>query len=247
MRRMWIRYFAYAVLAVFLVKAFMSLEINPGISEIYNIWGPKIAPNMVSVVLFDFRGYDTLGECIILVSGVLALTILYGRGKVDGDAEYERDPDVGRSSLLSASSKLLMPVIAAVGVYVALGGHISPGGGFQGGSIVAAGFFAAAVLYGIKSSALSHHSLIRMESFGLLIYIFIGLLGLYMSGYYLYNTGTDLHSLVSEDVSALTDYPDGVGAGVIPYLNVAVLIKVSAGIMTALLVIYNGGKDELHS
>lgn len=55
----------------------------PGISEIYNWIGPNIAPNMVTNVVFDFRGYDTLGEALILVSAVVVVLLIFGRGMVD--------------------------------------------------------------------------------------------------------------------------------------------------------------------
>jgi energy-converting hydrogenase B subunit H len=56
--------------------------IYPGISYLYNWVGPKIAPNMVTLVVFDWRGYDTLGEVLILVTAVVAVLLVFGRGKV---------------------------------------------------------------------------------------------------------------------------------------------------------------------
>ncbi len=242
MKRAWISYFAFGVFAIFLFNAFLSMEINPGVSDIYNKWGLDVAPNMVTVILFDFRGYDTLGECIILVLGVLALTVLYGRGQVDSDLEDNAKPVARTTTLLSASSRLLLPLITALGVYVTLGGHITPGGGFQGGSIVAAGFFMACVLYGMNALRFSHDDLIKIESFGVFLYILLGLLGLYFSGFFLYNSGTDLHGIVPDGYEALFNYPDGLTAGIIPYLNIAVLVKVAAGLTTALLVLMEGGR-----
>jgi energy-converting hydrogenase B subunit H len=57
--------------------------LTPGISEIYNWIGPHIAPNMVTNVVFDWRGYDTLGEALILVSAVVVVLLIFGRGIVD--------------------------------------------------------------------------------------------------------------------------------------------------------------------
>ncbi|MBI4813727.1 EhbH [Methanobacterium sp.] len=55
--------------------------IYPGISYIYNYVGPNIAPNMVTIVVFDWRGYDTLGEALILVTAVIAVLLVFGRGR----------------------------------------------------------------------------------------------------------------------------------------------------------------------
>jgi energy-converting hydrogenase B subunit H len=54
--------------------------INPGVSNIYNALGTQIAPNMVTVVIFDFRAYDTLGESIILLTAGLVVLLIFGRG-----------------------------------------------------------------------------------------------------------------------------------------------------------------------
>ncbi len=61
--------------------------INPGISLVYNALGPNIAPNMVTNIVFDWRGYDTLGEALILVTAVLVVLLIFGRGKLKGDEE----------------------------------------------------------------------------------------------------------------------------------------------------------------
>ncbi|HHY00582.1 MAG TPA: EhbH [Methanothermobacter sp.] len=55
--------------------------IYPGISYLYNYVGTNIAPNMVTVVVFDWRGYDTLGEALILVTAVIAVLLVFGRGR----------------------------------------------------------------------------------------------------------------------------------------------------------------------
>ncbi len=66
-----------------------SKMIYPGISYIYNWVGPHIAPNMVTNVVFDWRGYDTLGEALILVTAVIITLLIFGRGQVElgGDDE----------------------------------------------------------------------------------------------------------------------------------------------------------------
>jgi energy-converting hydrogenase B subunit H len=75
-------------LIVFAVPFFQSIidfksMIYPGISYLYNWVGPHIAPNMVTNVVFDWRGYDTLGEALILVTAVIVTLLIFGRGQVD--------------------------------------------------------------------------------------------------------------------------------------------------------------------
>ena len=62
----------------------VSKMITPGVSNIYNALGTKIAPNMVTAVIFDFRGYDTLGESIILLTAGLVVLLVFGRGRLGG-------------------------------------------------------------------------------------------------------------------------------------------------------------------
>jgi energy-converting hydrogenase B subunit H len=71
-----------AVFSVTLLDAIFHISsmINPGVSYIYNALGTKIAPNMVTVVIFDFRAYDTLGESIILLTAGLVVLLIFGRG-----------------------------------------------------------------------------------------------------------------------------------------------------------------------
>jgi len=63
--------------------------LTPGISQIYNWIDSQIAPNAVTNVVFDWRGYDTLGEALILVTAVVVTLLVFGRGMVDlgGDDE----------------------------------------------------------------------------------------------------------------------------------------------------------------
>lgn len=65
----------------------LSKMIVPGISNIYNTLGTQIAPNLVTVVIFDFRGYDTLGESLILLTAGLIVYLIFGRGKLGGNRE----------------------------------------------------------------------------------------------------------------------------------------------------------------
>ena len=71
--------------AIFSVTLFdavfhLSSMIQPGISNVYNALGTQIAPNLVTVVIFDCRAYDTLGESIILLTAGLVVLLIFGRG-----------------------------------------------------------------------------------------------------------------------------------------------------------------------
>lgn len=70
--------------------------IQPGISLVYNAIGTQLAPNMVTLVVFDWRGFDTLGESLILVTAVLVVLLVFGKGKIlDKNINAEVDSGMG--------------------------------------------------------------------------------------------------------------------------------------------------------
>ena len=84
-----ISFVAVTVFGITLLDSLFHLSkmIIPGVSSIYNSLGTQIAPNLVTVVIFDFRGYDTLGESLILLTAGLVVYLVFGRGKLGGKEE----------------------------------------------------------------------------------------------------------------------------------------------------------------
>ncbi len=136
-------------------------------------------------------------------------------------------------------------IISCIGINTVLGGHITPGGGFQGGAMIAAAFIFCAVIYGLEDSPLkfSHDFMSNMETIGALGYVFLGLAGLIFAGSFLYNLGVDLYGIVPGFIQNIFDYPDPTHAGIIPYLNYVVGIKVFVG-LSAVVVAFLGFKRE---
>ncbi|MCW8084423.1 monovalent cation/H+ antiporter subunit A [Sabulicella glaciei] len=108
--------------------------------------------NVVNVILVDFRGFDTLGEIVVL--GAVALTVyaLLRRFRPAPDSvevpEQQRvqaafdaaHPARHEGATVddwllvpSVVTRLLFPLIAVVAVYLLLRGHNMPGGGFAAG------------------------------------------------------------------------------------------------------------------
>lgn len=80
---------ATVLFSISLFDALFNLNkvIVPGVSNIYNALGTSISPNLITVVIFDFRGYDTLGESIILLTAGLVVLLVFGRGRLGGKEE----------------------------------------------------------------------------------------------------------------------------------------------------------------
>jgi len=136
-------------------------------------------------------------------------------------------------------------ILFCYGAYTILGGHITPGGGFQGGAIIAGGIIFCCIVYGLKETPLhiSHDFMAGLESAGAIGYIFLGLAGLFASGFFLYNLGTDIYNIVPVAIKNIFHYPDPTNAGIIPYLNFVVGLKVLVG-LSAVVIAFLQFKDH---
>jgi multicomponent K+:H+ antiporter subunit A len=93
--------------------------------------------NVVNVILVDFRGYDTLGEIVVLAMAALGLHALLTGTRMQGPpavtlAKADRYP-----IMLAELMRPLLPLALAVAVYIFLRGHNLPGGGFIAGLVAA--------------------------------------------------------------------------------------------------------------
>jgi multicomponent Na+:H+ antiporter subunit B len=97
--------------------------------------------NTVTGVTFDLRGFDTLGEELILFVAALGAAVLLRAGRSEravheaAEAEERRGP--GTSDALRALGAVLVGPALLVGAYVVVHGALTPGGGFQGGVMLA--------------------------------------------------------------------------------------------------------------
>ncbi|MDR2623886.1 MAG: cation:proton antiporter [Methanobrevibacter sp.] len=124
-------------------------------------------------------------------------------------------------------------ITICLGILTILGGHITPGGGFQGGAMIAGGIILCVITYGVEKSPiqLSHSFISTIESIGALSYILIGLVGLFTTGFFLYNVGADFYHLIPNSmIVEMFHYPDVTNAGIVPYLNIFVGLKVFVGL-----------------
>ena len=87
---------------------------------------------MVTAVLADYRGFDTMFETVVVfIAGMAVLAILKGSsGPYSKNKNFTSpiEPDL----IVTNTVRLLVPVIQIFSFYVLAHGHVSPGGGFQG-------------------------------------------------------------------------------------------------------------------
>lgn len=137
-------------------------------------------------------------------------------------------------------------IIICLGILTILGGHITPGGGFQGGAMIASGVILCIVVYGLEHSPiqLSHNLISIIESIGALGYIIMGLVGLFTTGFFLYNVGADFYHLIPNTISMIFKYPDVTNAGIVPYLNIFVGLKVFVGLSAVVIAFFQFERHE---
>lgn len=137
-------------------------------------------PNMVTAVLASYRGYDTLGETVVIFAAGLAVLLLLGIQ--DGRQNRPGRTAIGDQIVLRTVVKVLIPLILLYGIYVQLHGDYGAGGGFQAGVIFAAGFILYDLVFGEGNARLVVPPawLARLASLGVLLYGGVGMFSLFM-------------------------------------------------------------------
>ena len=108
--------------------------------------------NVVNVILVDFRGFDTLGEIVVLaLAGICVFAMLEGlklaapAKDVDG-LVWSHDP---HPPIMQTLTRLLFPLMLMVAVFIFLRGHNLPGGGFIAGLIASVALISQYLANGI--------------------------------------------------------------------------------------------------
>lgn len=137
-------------------------------------------PNIVTAVLADYRGYDTMFETAVIFSAAIACFFLLrvftpessrsglyrhiptditlrikAGGKLPEKLDnFERIDSswVPHDLIIKTACRLFIPFIQLFGLYVIAHGHHSPGGGFQGGVILGASIILFAVSTDLRST-----------------------------------------------------------------------------------------------
>jgi multicomponent Na+:H+ antiporter subunit B len=186
------------------------------------------ATDIVSSTTFDYRGFDTLIEEMILFTAALGLVMLLReqRGEEEEpegeEGEESRTPPRTSDALRILGLALVGPTVV-LGIYIVTHGHLTPGGGFQGGVILATALLL--VYLAGRYAAMRRVSPIPLleagEAGGATAFALIGLGGLIISGVYMANfidPGTEKMLL---------------SGGFIPLLNISVGLEVAGAFALA--------------
>lgn len=145
--------------------------------------------------------------------------------------------DIGGMTLIVKTiTRLTVGLILLYGIYIVLHGHITPGGGFAGGVIIALSFIHLMLAFG-KDVALERFSQAKaslFESLGAIIFLSIAIFGI-SAGYFFRNF------IGKGEVFKLFS------AGTMPLINIAICLKVGAGlfaIFCTLVIFHNVDEDK---
>jgi len=148
------------------------------------------------------------------------------------------------SKIVRTVANQLILFVLILGLYVIMHGHVTPGGGFQGGAIIASGTIMLIVAFGsgeIKKWLRERH-LSVVESSGALLFSLLAFAGIGTVFFFNFLIGSRLFGGISPTGPNPGDVWTG---GVIPLMNLAVGLKVMAGLSGAVLALalFSSGEE----
>jgi multicomponent Na+:H+ antiporter subunit B len=141
--------------------------------------------NVVTAIVFDYRGFDTMGEEFILFASVVGVVLLLR--EMREPAGDQDDPVT--SDAIRLFGLVMMSVVVVAGLWVAAFGLVTPGGGFQGGVAIAGGIVLVFLAAGYRPWTRfgSQHLLDPLEGGGAAAYVALGLAALIAGAPFLHN------------------------------------------------------------
>lgn len=179
------------------------------------------APNIITGIILNYRGYDTMGEVTVIFSALCAVVALLDREKRRKSRSAVDVSAVKSSVIIRTVVRVSVPVIILFAVYTILHGETSPGGGFQGGAIVGASIILFTVTFGLPESTdrMPLGARIPMESSAMVAFLSMGFLGLAFGVEFLTYLLPGIHGQAAETIRMLMlmviEIGIGVGGGII--------------------------------
>lgn len=221
-------------------------------------------PNVVTAVLADYRGFDTMFETtVIFAAGVACFILLRSYRKRPADRYYRHIPtgvtihlrgdrEISERSkaferidatwtpydmIIQTVCRLLVPFIQLFALYVIAHGHHSPGGGFQGGVILGASVVLIAISFDLRTalSRISEKRAGLLAVTGVFVYAGVGALCL-LSGANFLDYGALAGFLPVDPVEARSH-------GILA-VEIGVGMSVMAVMINIFLNIASGGRHE---
>ena len=170
--------------------------------------------NLVTAVLADYRGYDTMFETVVIfAAGLACFLLLRSFGTRQGEGWYVRHIPTGvvinfrkrpfipqsraferldtqwvpHDLIIKTLCRILIPFIQLFSLYVVAHGDFSPGGGFQGGVMFGATLVLMAISFDLRTALnkIGEKFLAMLAALGVIVYGGIGVLCMILGGEFL--------------------------------------------------------------
>ncbi|HKJ63981.1 MAG TPA: Na(+)/H(+) antiporter subunit B, partial [Desulfopila sp.] len=145
-------------------------------------------PNVVTSVLASYRGFDTLGETLVIfTAGIGVMSLLRISRQAKEESKSKTPADMQQQVILRVVAKMMIPLILIFALYVQFHGDYGPGGGFQAGVIFAAGIILYTMLFGLSTAQkiFNRKVLELFTAIGVFLYASVGFACLFMGGNFL--------------------------------------------------------------
>lgn len=189
-------------------------------------------PNTVTAVLASYRGYDTLGELVVIFTAGIAVMLLLARPRQHRELAEHTGLMLTDYPVLRVVAKILMPFILLFAFYVLFHGEYGPGGGFQAGVIFAAGFILYGLVFGLGSArrVLPPPLLLWLLPAGVLLFAGVGVGTMLLRGAFLdYDSLNPAHPEKGQELGILL-VEVGVGVTVAAAMTAAFLSFAGRGV-----------------
>jgi energy-converting hydrogenase B subunit I len=148
------------------------------------------------------------------------------------------------SKIVRTVANQLIVFILIFGLYVIAHGHLTPGGGFQGGAVIVSGVVMLMVAFSSKElkKSLRERVLTILESTGALIFAALAFAGIGTAFFYNLLVGSPILGRIPTTGPGPGDFWTG---GVVPLMNLAVGLKVVAGLSAVVLAmaLFSSGEE----
>ncbi|NJE06300.1 sodium:proton antiporter [Thermococcus sp. M36] len=149
------------------------------------------SPEVVTSILWDYRGVDTLFETAVFFLAIIgSLTVFRLTKEQEEEVKRPERPPTEMTSIVRDVTRVIVVMILAVSASIALHGHLTPGGGFQGGSALAVApllIIAAYSKYALEKSGFDKTRALILRSVGLLGIALVAVIPLLYGGYVMQN------------------------------------------------------------
>jgi len=145
-------------------------------------------PNIVTSILASYRGFDTLGETVVVFTACLGvMSLLLVSRQTKKESQRKVPADMQQQIILRVFAKIMIPLILIFALYVQFHGDYGPGGGFQAGVIFAAGIILYTMLFGLSTAQIvfKRQVMEQLTALGVLLYGGVGVACMFLGGNFL--------------------------------------------------------------